>query len=350
MGKERLITLINDYDNAFEANLICSFELPIFATMYITYTKNEKDLNGNSIIYCAKVISQNEKQYLTNIDNFLEWEQVKEKLKEMAKYSYEIDSDNKKFENKISIAKSLEVPKNIFSNLDDFKISNEDEKEPLNQPEETKINPLINREYREKIKKLYDQLGNIQPSDHNVEDVLYFDTYLERGIVIKSSISSLKQLWEEYCTIYKEYHHKATSNRQKKSDSSPIIIGVEDFNKNIIKSKTGSNDNFKDNNEVEANFDELFSSLSQRVNSINEYIDELKELQDDIDNSSNLLESEKNGIQQEKDKLKQEKEAFEKYKISEQEKLTKKRQELQLRVNKFQVLVEQLDKKFQEVE
>ena len=50
-----------------------------------------------------------------------------------------------------------------------------------------------------------------------------------------------------------------------------------------------------------------------------------------------------------KNKLRQEKKDFEDYKRKEQEKLTTKKEELQIHFHKFQTLVENFDKKIKEV-
>lgn len=93
MGNEKFITLVNGIEDISEVELLCAFEIEKFNSKYMIYTKNEKDNDGHTIIYAGKIISQNEKQYLMNIDDLEEWDQVKEIMKEMAKYSLEGDND-----------------------------------------------------------------------------------------------------------------------------------------------------------------------------------------------------------------------------------------------------------------
>lgn len=93
MGNEKFITLVNGIEDISEVELLCAFEIEKFSSKYMIYTKNEKDNDGHTIIYAGKIISQNEKQYLMNIDDLEEWDQVKEIMKEMAKYSLEGDND-----------------------------------------------------------------------------------------------------------------------------------------------------------------------------------------------------------------------------------------------------------------
>ena len=349
MGKDRLITLVNGYDDAFEVDLICAFEVLSLASKYIIYTKNEKDNVGNSIIYASKIIAKGNKQYLFNIDGIHEWEIVKEKMKEMAKYSY--DNDNSSSTLNLANLKKLSIPKSLFANLDDYKYGDED----IQEDEDIIYSNYVNkREYRNKIKGLYDKLDGIRPIDSEINDVMYFDNYMEKGIVIKSSISSMKQLWIEYELIFNEYNKKdlVVSRNEKLETSIPIVIGLDDEeDEESVLTKEVETGKFDIGSfDMESNFDELFSSLSKRVSSINEYLDELKELQNDINSSSTLIATEKDGIQKEKEKLEEERRQFEEYRRIEKQRLATRKNELQDRVNKFQVLVEQLDKKFKEVE
>ena len=91
---------------------------------------------------------------------------------------------------------------------------------------------------------MYEDIKDINPVDNEIDNVLYFNNYVEKGIVIKPKVSSLKQFWTEYRLIKNE---KRTSHYH-------------------LKSKESKNLN---------NFDELFEALSIRVTEINKYIDEL---------------------------------------------------------------------------
>lgn len=57
MGNTRRITLIDGYREVGEVDLICAFTIPDYSEKYIIYTKNEKDRDGNTIIYSGKIIS-----------------------------------------------------------------------------------------------------------------------------------------------------------------------------------------------------------------------------------------------------------------------------------------------------
>lgn len=92
MGNDKLITLKDGYNIVDDVELICAFEMDGFIGKYIIYTKNEKDVGGNTIIYSAKVKQIDGKQFLENIDEGTEWEKLKSVMKAMARYSLDGES------------------------------------------------------------------------------------------------------------------------------------------------------------------------------------------------------------------------------------------------------------------
>jgi len=89
MGNKKTITLVDGYKEVGEVDLICAFEVPDLSGKYIIYTKNEKDRDGNTIIYSGKIITIDNNQYLENISEGKEWEKLKSIMKSMAKHSLE---------------------------------------------------------------------------------------------------------------------------------------------------------------------------------------------------------------------------------------------------------------------
>lgn len=89
MGNGKLITLVNGREDFSEVELLCAFELEQFNSKYIIYTRNEKDKDGHTIIYSGKLILESDKQYLVNIEEGEEWEQIKDVMRQMAKYSFD---------------------------------------------------------------------------------------------------------------------------------------------------------------------------------------------------------------------------------------------------------------------
>lgn len=92
MGNDKLITLKDGSNIIDNVELICAFEMDGFIGKYIIYTKNEKDFGGNTIIYSGKVKEKDGKQFLENVDEGIEWEKLKNIMKDMARYS--LDGEN----------------------------------------------------------------------------------------------------------------------------------------------------------------------------------------------------------------------------------------------------------------
>ena len=208
--------------------------------------------------------------------------------------------------------RNIDLPENLFSNLGELKsniqlkdFKPEKKERTLN---ETKLTNLSNKkEYRQRIDNMYNELKNLKPIDNEIDDIIYLNNYIEKGIVIKPKLSSLKQFWTEYRLINNE--------------------------KNIQK---------KENNSL-SNFDDLFNQLSKRVEEINKYIDELKEMRTSIDISSTKLE-------EEKAKLREEKQEFISYKQDEEQKIKTEKETLKTNYDRLQNIINDLDKKLTEID
>lgn len=217
--------------------------------------------------------------------------------------------------------RNLEIPENLFSNLGvgDFKnkrvsfdnYEHEPDKSFYSSKNENNVekdiklvNYSLKNEYRDRISRMYDEI-NIKPIDNELEDVLYFDNYVERGIVVKPKVSSLKQFWTEYRLI----------NNEKHGD----------------KVVDGDNKDF-------ASFDDLFEALSVRINEINSYIDELKEMKANIVITTNKL-------AEDKEKLSNERREFNSYREKEESKLKREKENLKINFSKLQTIIDDLDKK-----
>lgn len=89
MGNSKTITLIDGYKELGEVEEICAFEVPKLNGKYIIYTKNECDKDGNSIIYSGRIVTIDNKQFLENIADGEEWNELKKIMKSMSKHSLE---------------------------------------------------------------------------------------------------------------------------------------------------------------------------------------------------------------------------------------------------------------------
>ncbi len=214
-------------------------------------------------------------------------------------------------------AKNIDIPENLFSNLGEIKSRElarkalEKTENPINEsPKKNEETKLINfnsrREYRERINKMYEDLKDIRPIDNEIDNILYFNNYIEKGIVIKPKVSSLKQFWTEYRLINNE------------------------------KNTTKEIDHIK--NDTLDEFDVLFDALTDRVSEINKYIDELKEMRDNIEQSNYKLASDK-------EKFSAEKQKFQDYKEQEEKRLKEEKENLKINFNRLQTIINDLDKK-----
>lgn len=224
--------------------------------------------------------------------------------------------------------KNIELPENLFSNLGELKSRKPNpEIQTLTQPQKDLSNHIIDKykkpdqkltnytnknEYRDRINKMYEDIKDIQPIDSEVDDVLYFDHYVEKGIVVKPKLSSLKQFWTEYRLI----------NNEK---TAPHLSDKTNIKKEL------------------ADFDELFQALSIRVSEINKYIDELKEMRTSINISSNKLE-------EDKEKFSEEKNQFLNYKKEEESKLKEEKENLKINFQKLQTIIDDLDRKLESID
>ena len=89
MGNSKVVTLIDGYKEIGEVEVICAFEVPELNGKYIIYTKNEHDKEGNTIIYAGKILVIDNKQFIENISEGKEWNELKNIMKAMSKHSLE---------------------------------------------------------------------------------------------------------------------------------------------------------------------------------------------------------------------------------------------------------------------
>ena len=226
-----------------------------------------------------------------------------------------------------SKVRNIELPENLFSNLGEMKSKKLNPHEKITAPERKVVPNIENKdkeenigmtvfskhkEYRNRINQMYEGLKGITPIDGEVDNVIYFNDYTEKGIVVKPKVSSLKQFWTEYRLI----------NNEK---ISPKI-------KNISVEKQRLSD-----------FDKLFDALQTRVSEINKYIDELKEMRVSIHQSNAELEKDK-------EKLSHEKQKFMSYKTNEESKIKKEKENLKINYDRLQTIIDDLDKKLESID
>jgi len=176
--------------------------------------------------------------------------------------------------------------------------------------EGSKINKFKKDEYRKRINKLYNDIGDVKPIDGDINNVIYFNDYAEVGIIVNKSDISLKQIWTEYRLLYNE----------KQKD-------IEDN---------------KENSFVLDNFDVLFERISKKVDGIDKYIDDLNSIKKEIDADSLNIENSKANLEMEKIK-------FENYRHEEIARLEQKEKELNDKLEKLNKLVVLFENKIKSV-
>ena len=242
--------------------------------------------------------------------------------------------------------RNIEIPENLFSNLGEI---NKNKKTDSNI---RMTNFSKHKEYRDRISNMYDNFENLTPIDSEIDNILYFNNYIEKGIVVKPKVSSLKQFWTEYRLITNE--RKLPQYSKEIEDAKKIERINEKINEKIneIDARRPKEDTIiienkepeeKPINEKLTNFDTLFEALSQRVKEINSYIDELKEIRINIDESNNKLEKDK-------EQFKEEKQKFMDFKQEEEDKIETEKKNLKINYERLQTIIDDLDKKLNEIE
>lgn len=182
----------------------------------------------------------------------------------------------------------------------------------INELKKYNENSKLNKEdYRNRIIKLYDDIGNIKPIDNEINDVIYFDNYEEIGLVLNKKDISLKQIWTEYRLIYNE----------KKKDDDKFMENKNSF--------------------VLNNFDELFDRISKKVDGLDKYIYDLNSLKKEVDADTVKLENTKESLEIERIN-------FENYRRGELARLEKMKKDLNDKMDKINRLLVTLEDKMKE--
>lgn len=85
MGNKKIITIFDDKKERHDVEVLSSFKLNDSGKYYVIYTKNEVDTNGNVTIY-AYEYDKLKHEFIT-IEDDMEWNRIKEIIREMAKAS-----------------------------------------------------------------------------------------------------------------------------------------------------------------------------------------------------------------------------------------------------------------------
>ena len=84
MDDKRIMSIINEDGQTEEVEVILAFEFKDNKKEYVVYTKNEKDENGNITVYVSNVDRTNEVPSLLGIESEIEWDRIKDVLRELS--------------------------------------------------------------------------------------------------------------------------------------------------------------------------------------------------------------------------------------------------------------------------
>lgn len=205
-----------------------------------------------------------------------------------------------------------------------------------------KLPNITKEEYRDKITKLYNSINKITPIDNNINNVIYTQKGIEKGLLVKTNINALRQMWTEYRLLYNELQTKEKIPPQE-----------------VSKGKTNINErryNMTDNESyVLSNFDEIFDELNKKVDGVNGIIGQLNEMKHKISSTNLVLNANKKSfelyMQEERSKLEKEKEELNLLKEAQEKKIKEEKEKISMHYKKISELVSkmntQMDKLYQ---
>lgn len=168
------------------------------------------------------------------------------------------------------------------------------------------------QDYRERVNILAENLNGVKPIDNLVNNVIYLSNFVEKGIAIKTSIISFKQIWIEYRLIFNEknvkqeeigFYNNSVNNELNNSNNNiesnqlninnDNLLGNNEFNKfeapaydtgfninnNVVDNKTNNEFNLNNNtanNEFKlpdfglstSSFDDIANNINSFSNSV----------------------------------------------------------------------------------
>lgn len=205
-----------------------------------------------------------------------------------------------------------------------------------------KLPNITKEEYRDKITKLYNSINKITPIDNNINNVIYTQKGIEKGLLVKTNINALRQMWTEYRLLYNEL--------QTKEKILPQEVSKEKTNINERRYNMTDNESY-----VLSNFDEIFDELNKKVDGVNGIIGQLNEMKHKISSTNLVLNANKKSfelyMQEERSKLEKEKEELNLLKEAQEKKIKEEKEKISMHYKKISELVSkmntQMDKLYQ---
>lgn len=184
------------------------------------------------------------------------------------------------------------------------------------------------KDYRSRVTMLANSLKGVRPIDNQINNVVYLSGFIEKGIAIRSSITSFKQIWVEYRLIFNE-----NSVKEEKEN----IISFNSNDQSYV-----TNTTYEINSPVDS-LDDNYKRLYTKVVNLNKYVEDFNKRKLELDRQIASLESKKRNLNNELVQLEIAKKEFERYKIDEQKKIDNLKNEVNGKVVSLQNLIDNLD-------
>lgn len=241
-------------------------------------------------------------------------------------------------------------------------------------------------DYRNRVSMLAENLKGVKPIDSEVNNVLYLSNYVEKGIAIKTSIISFKQIWVEYRLIFNENLYKEENEIKESTPEFNISTEPIDNNQNIEQTnfelpsynmeepiqnnsfqlpkfepqefnpttnmnldfpKTNFNDlNLGLNNNIDdisMKLEDNYNRLYNKVAGISSYVENYNQRKMELDRQIAALEERKTALSNELRQLENAKLEFSRYKEQEENKLKNMKNDVNNKVLSLQTLIDNLD-------
>lgn len=237
------------------------------------------------------------------------------------------------------------------------------------------------QDYRNRVNMLADNLKGVKPIDSEVNNVIYLSNYVEKGIAIKTSIISFKQIWVEYRLIFNENLYKEENEIKTESPiesttynqtNEPTPFELPSYNMdepiqkdsfelpkfepqefnptpdiNLDFPKANFNDfNLGLNNNVDdisMKLEDNYNRLYNKVAGISTYVENYNQRKMELDRQIAALEEKKAALSNELRQLENAKLEFSRYKEQEENKLKEMKNDVNNKVVSLQNLIDNLD-------
>lgn len=194
-------------------------------------------------------------------------------------------------------------------------------------------------EYRIRINKLYNDIKNIKPIDNSINNVIYVQKGIEKGLLVNTNVNTLRQMWTEFRLLYNELQLKDNIASEKEE----------------YKIKETRNYSLENGSYILNNFDEIFDELNKKVDGVNGIVGELNEMKHKVASSNLVLNANKKSfelyMQEERKKIEKEKEELALLQEAQERKIKEEKYKISKHYEKINELVrkinDQMDKLYQ---